>query len=165
MRPVVLAMRGLVAVLVIALVLAVVSPARAAGPRLDRGEAAIVRALNRVRARHHLPRLRVNRRLDRAADLHTAQILRLDRFAHGAFAARVHRFLPSRAVGETLAYIPRSRCRRRRVRQVVAMWMHSPPHRAILLSGRYRRVGVGRRRGRLGALSACVVTADFTSAR
>jgi uncharacterized protein YkwD len=164
MRPVLPATRGLVAVLVITLVIAV-TPVRADGPRLDRGEAAVVRAINRVRARHHLPRLRPNVHLDRAADLHSAQILRAGRFAHGAVVARVHHFLHSQAVGETLAWVPRFRCRRRHVSRVVRMWMHSAPHRAILLSRRYRRVGVGRRGGRLGRLSACVVTADFTSAR
>jgi uncharacterized protein YkwD len=164
MRPVLLAMRGLVAVLAITLVIAV-RPARAASPRLDRGEAAVVRAINRVRARQHLPRLRADARLDRAADLHSVQMLRADRLTHGLFASRVRRFVPSQAVGETLAWIPRFSCRQRRVRRVVRMWMHSAPHRAILLSGHFRRVGVGRRRGRIGSFSACVVTADFTSAR
>jgi uncharacterized protein YkwD len=164
MRPVLPVTRGLVAVLAITLVIAV-SPVWAAGPRLDRGEAAVVRAINRVRARHHLPHLRVNARLDRAADLHSLRMLRADRFAHGLFSARIRHFVPSHSVGETLAWVPRVRCRHRRMGRVVRMWMHSPAHRAVLLSGRYRRVGVGRRRGRLGALSACVVTADFTSAR
>jgi uncharacterized protein YkwD len=164
MRPVVLATRGLVAMLAITLVIAV-RPARAAGPRLDGGEVAVVRAVNRVRAWHHLPRLRADRRLDRAADLHSAQMLRLDRFAHGSFASRVRHFVRSDAVGETLAWVPPGSCRHRRVRGVVRMWMHSPPHRAIVLSPRYRAIGVGRRRGHLGTLSACVVTADFTSAR
>jgi uncharacterized protein YkwD len=164
MRPVLPVTRGLVAVLAITLVLAV-APVWAAGPRLDRGEAAVVRAINRVRARHHQPRLRADVRLDRAADLHSLQMLRADRFAHGRFYARVRHFLPSHSVGETLAWVPRLGCRRRHLGRVVRMWMHSAPHRAVLLSGRFRRVGVGRRRGRLGTLSACVVTADFTSAR
>jgi uncharacterized protein YkwD len=164
MRTVALATRGLVAVLVITLVIAV-RPARAAGPRLDRGEVSVVRAINRVRARHRLPRLRPDARLSRAADLHSAQMLRLDRFAHGSFASRVRHFVPSRAIGETLAWVPPSRCRRRRIHRVVRMWMQSSPHRAVLLSPHYRGVGVGRRRGRLGTLSACVLTADFTSAR
>ena len=28
------------------------------------------------------------------------------------------------------------------------MWLNSPPHRAVLLSGGFRRVGIGRRVGR-----------------
>jgi uncharacterized protein YkwD len=45
------------------------------------------------------------------------------------------------------------------------MWLQSAPHRAIVLSGAYRRVGVGRRRGRLHGARVCVITADFASAR
>jgi uncharacterized protein YkwD len=163
MRPAVLALRGLSAVLATTLVLA--APALAVGPRLDRGEAAVVRALNRVRARYALPRLRVDRRLDRAADLHTHQMLSGDYFEHGAFASRVRRFVHSRAVAETLAMMSAGSCTHRRVSRVVGMWLNSAPHRAIVLSGAYRRVGVGRRRGHLNGAPACLVTADFASAR
>jgi uncharacterized protein YkwD len=156
-------MRGLVAVLAITLVLA--SPALAVGPRLDRGEAAVLHALNRVRARYGLPRLRADRRLDRAADAHTHQMLSGGYFAHGAFASRVHRYVHAQAVAETLALVSRGTCRHRHVARVVGLWLNSAPHRAIVLSGAYRRVGVGRRRGRLGGAAACVVTADFASAR
>src|SRR3954453_4297896 len=82
--------------------------AQAAGPRLDRGERGIVRAINRVRARHGLHKLRVHARLTRAADAHSASMLRSDFFAHGAFSRRVHRYVSFRHVGETLAYS--SRC-------------------------------------------------------
>jgi uncharacterized protein YkwD len=41
------------------------------------------------------------------------------------------------------------------------MWMHSSSHRAILMSGRFRRVGVARRGGTLSGNRACMVTADF----
>ena len=34
------------------------------------------------------------------------------------------------------------------------MWMHSPSHRAILLSNRFTRIGVGRARGRYGRTMA-----------
>jgi uncharacterized protein YkwD len=163
MRPAVPAARGLLALLAITLVLAV--PALAAGPGLDRGEASVARALNRARARYGLPRLRVDRRLAAAADLHSHQMLSGGYFAHGAFAARVHRFVRSRAVAETLALVSRATCRHGRVRTVVGMWLHSAPHRAIVLSGTYRRVGIGARRGRMGGAAACLVTADFTSAR
>jgi uncharacterized protein YkwD len=160
MRPVLLGVRGAIVVLAVSLILAV-GPARAAGPGLDRGEAAVVRGLNRVRALHHLPRLRAIARLDAAADLHSGQMLSGGYFSHGAFASRVHRFVQSRAIGETLAKLDGSVCRHRGVRRVVSMWLNSPPHRAIVLSPAYRRVGVGRRRNS----GACLVTADFASAR
>ena len=37
--------------------------------------------------------------------------------------------------------------------------------RAVLLSRGFRRVGIGRRKGRLGSHRACLVTADFASRR
>jgi uncharacterized protein YkwD len=141
------------------LLLVAAAPAsQAAGPRLDRGERGIVRAINRVRARHGLHALRTHRRLARVADAHSRNMLRSDFFAHGAFSRRVHRYVSFRRIGETLAYS--TRCGGL---TFVRMWLRSPTHRAVLLSPGFRRIGVGRRKGRLGARRACVVTADFAS--
>jgi uncharacterized protein YkwD len=143
------------------LVLVAVGPAaQAAGPRIDRGERGIVRAINHARARHGLSRLHAGGKLARAADLHSRSMLARDYFSHGDFASRVRRFASFRRVGETLAWS--SRCG---ARQFVRMWLHSPPHRAVLLSRSFRRIGVGRRVGSLGAQRACIVTADFASRR
>jgi uncharacterized protein YkwD len=120
----------------------------------------VIRAINRARASHGLRRLLAGRRLARAADAHTRNMLRANFFSHGAFTQRVRRFARYRSIGETLAMT--SRCSARRV---VRMWLNSPSHRAVLLSRRFRRVGVGRRLGRLGSSRACLVTADFASRR
>lgn len=138
----------------------------AAKPSLDGRERAIVRAINRQRAKHGLSALRSSRRLARAADFHTWEMLDADYFAHesrdGApFDQRVRRFARHRAVGETLAML--GGCGRKAVRKVVPMWMNSPGHRAILLSESFRRVGLGKRTGDLGGDRACLVTADFGS--
>jgi hypothetical protein len=45
------------------------------------------------------------------------------------------------------------------------MWLASPPHRAILLDPRFRRIGIARRWGRLGGAKQAVVTADLASRR
>jgi hypothetical protein len=45
------------------------------------------------------------------------------------------------------------------------MWMDSPPHRAVLLSPAFRRVGIARRWGNLRGSKMAVVTADFASRR
>jgi uncharacterized protein YkwD len=134
--------------------------AQAGGPRIDRGERAVIRSINRVRASYGLRRLRPNRRLARAADAHTRNMLRANFFAHGSFAQRVRRYTHARRVGETIAMT--SRCSGR---TVVRMWLNSPSHRAVLLSRKFRRVGIGRRHGRLGSMRACLVTADFGSRR
>jgi len=45
---------------------------------------------------------------------------------------------------------------------IVQAWMESPPHHAILLSGAFRRIGLGVAMGSpLGAAQAATVTADF----
>jgi uncharacterized protein YkwD len=134
--------------------------AQAAGPRVDRGERAVVRAINRARAANGLRALRSHRRLARAADGHTRSMLRSNYFSHGDFSSRVRRYVSFRRLGETIAMS--TRCS---ARTVVRMWLNSPPHRAVLLSGSFRRVGIGRRKGLLGATRACVVTADFASRR
>ena len=39
--------------------------------------------------------------------------------------------------------------------------MNSPPHRAIILTAEFRRIGIARRWGSLGGAGKAVVTADF----
>ena len=119
-----------------------------------RGTAAsIVRAMNSARARHHLPALHSSRALARAAAAHSGEMARSGSMYHGAFQARISRYVHSRAVGENLAYAV-GRCGGR---MVVRMWLGSTPHRHVMLSRRYTRAGVGvRRAGRV-----CFVTADF----
>lgn len=141
--------------------LAAAAPAaHAGGPQLDGGEHAVVRAINRARAHHGLRRLHAGRRLARAADLHSRQMLVTNSFAHGAFAQRVRRFVSYLRLGETLALM--SSCNAGRA---VQMWLGSPGHRAVLLSRGFSRVGVGRRVGRLGSSRVCLMTADFASRR
>lgn len=144
----------------LAALLAAPAPASAGKARHDRVERSIVRAVNHERAQHGHARLRSSRKLSRAANYHSGQMLARDFFAHGAFTERVRRFAPYRRIGETLAYM--SSCR---AGAIVRMWMNSSSHRAILLSGGYRRIGVGKRTGKLGSRRACVVTADFASRR
>jgi uncharacterized protein YkwD len=146
-----------------------VSPAVAApGPaRLDQREKAMIRGINAQRARYGLAPVRASRRLARAADYHSWEMLAGNYFAHssrngGAFDARIRRFANPQALGETLAMLGGA-CGRGSASQVVRMWMNSPPHRSILLSGRYRRIGLAKRTGTLGSMHACVVTADFAS--
>jgi uncharacterized protein YkwD len=132
-------------------------PSRAsASTRHDRLEAGIVRAMNHVRASYGLPSLRANARLARAADAHSASMLRRNVMSHGAFTSRVRRYVRARRVGENLAWM--SRCQ---AGGVVQMWLRSPSHRRVMLSRSFRRVGVGKR----SRTNACFVTADFSSAR
>jgi uncharacterized protein YkwD len=140
----------------------------AAGPaRLDAREKAMVRSINDQRAHYGLAPVSASRRLNRAADYHSWEMLAGNYFAHtslngGAFDARIRRFTRPQALGEALAMLG-GNCGRGSAGRVVRMWMNSPPHRAILLSGSYRRIGLAKRTGALGSTHACVVTADFAS--
>ena len=159
MRSVALVLSTLTTLLVLSFATAAPA-AQAAGPRLDGGERAVIRAINRARAAHGLRGLRPAPRLARAANAHTRSMLRANFFSHGDFSSRLRRYTRARRIGETIAMS--SRCS---AAKIVRMWLNSPPHRAVLLSGAFRRVGIGRRRGSLGSGRACVVTADFASRR
>jgi uncharacterized protein YkwD len=87
-------------------------------------------------------------------------MLRTDRFAHGAFAARIRSAgVRARRVGENLAWAvgPVTEAD-----AIVNAWLASPEHRANLLRTGYRTVGVGIRVGSFeGHAGASVVTTDF----
>jgi uncharacterized protein YkwD len=141
--------------------------ALAASARLTQTETAVVRLMNQVRARHGLPALKTSRRLARAADGHSRDMLLHDFFAHQSsdgtsFDRRVRSYAHAQTVGENLALL---RGVRRAPRSVVSMWLRSAAHRRILLSGHFRRVGVGKRSGQLGGQEATVYTVDFASRR
>ena len=143
----------------------VAAPAANASARMGRVERAIVRTLDRHRASYGVRPVHPSRRLARAADAHSRDMLARNYFAHSSssgasFSTRIHHYVHSSRIGENLAYV--SSCHGRRAAHlVVRMWMHSPAHRAIMLSRSFHRVGVALRRGRLGSRHACVVTADF----
>jgi uncharacterized protein YkwD len=153
MRSVRTLLRGLVAALLVATIFA--PSVATASSRQDRTERAILRAMNKVRAQNGLSSLRVDSALARAADAHSAAMLRSGVFSHGSVHARLRRYTKKRDVGETLAWL--SRCNSRKV---VQMWLNSAAHRHILLSPKFRNVGVGKR----SSSARCMVTADFASA-
>jgi uncharacterized protein YkwD len=136
-----------------------------AGPRLGHSERAVIRLVNEIRTQNGLARVRASRALNRAADRHTRDMLQRDFFDHASsdgtpFDRRVRHYANAAMVGETLAALGR---RRDRAAKVVRLWMDSPPHRAVLLTAGFRRIGVARRWGMLGGTGRAVVTADFAS--
>ena len=150
MRAHALVCRGLVAAVLVIAITPCPAPAR------DRTASSALSAMNAVRARHHLPALHVNHALARAASNHSSEMARSGSFSHGAFAQRLRAYIHSRVIGENLALM--QRCSGRKA---VRMWLHSAPHRRIMLSRAFRRVGVGHS----SSGSTCFITADFASAR
>jgi uncharacterized protein YkwD len=132
---------------------------------MSRSERNVVRIVNHVRHQYGLGSLRGSTRLARAADSHSRNMVRRNFFDHTSpdgtsFDRRVRRYTSARSVGETLAAVSR---RSRAAALTVQLWMQSPPHRAVLLSRGFHRIGVGRKRGDLGSGARTVFTADFAS--
>ena len=113
----------------------------------------MIAGINDARAQQGLAPVRAHRGLNRAADVHTRDMLRADFFDHPSsdgtpFERRVRRYADANMVGETLAAL---RQRHGGAGTVVQMWLNSPPHRAIVLEPGFRRIGVSRRWGTLGS--------------
>jgi uncharacterized protein YkwD len=132
-----------------------VAAARCAGSDVLPGSApralttkAVICEINRQRARRGLGKVRADRRLSRTATRHARAMVRQRFFAHTspAGATMTERLRASGygrgrwAAGEALAWGTGSRAT---PRGVVRVWMHSPPHRAVVLGRTYRDVGIG----------------------
>jgi uncharacterized protein YkwD len=106
--------------------------------------------VNRERTRRHLPALRIDRRLDRPAGAHAADMVAHNYFAHESRSGesvadrlRASGFVRANrpwAIGENIAWGVAARST---AESIVAGWMGSGPHRAAILDGRFRHAGVG----------------------
>ncbi|HEX4805423.1 MAG TPA: CAP domain-containing protein [Conexibacter sp.] len=126
--------------------------------------------LNRVRAQYGLPPLHLNARLSRVAARHSRDMVRRRYFAHDSlngsspFARMLAaHYVPRNAswwLGENIGWGGGSRA------QPIAMvraWMHSPPHRANILSRHFRDIGVGIAAGAPVGGGGATYTTDFGS--
>jgi uncharacterized protein YkwD len=148
-----------------ALVLALLVPAAPA--RADTASDTL-QALNQARAAAGVAPLRADARLARAARGHSRDMVAHGYFAHRSpsgsdLRARVVRTgwmrrRPEWRLGETLAWgtgafaAPQA---------VIDAWLHSPPHRRIVLAADLRRVGIGVVDGTPGHGPGLTYTADF----
>ncbi len=106
--------------------------------------------LNRVRARHGVPPLRMNPKLSRAARKHSRDMVRRRYFAHDSLDGRsaidrmrATRYVPRNAswvLGENLGWGSGSLAE---PMALLRAWMRSPGHRRNILDGRFRDVGIG----------------------
>ena len=124
--------------------------------------------LNVERRSHGLPKLRLNRRLSRAARRHAKDMVRADYFSHdsrngSSFVDRIRRtgYLRSAqrwTVGENLAWGSGGRAT---PKAIMAAWMDSPGHRQNILTRSFREIGIGVVFGaptRVGAPAATYAT-------
>jgi uncharacterized protein YkwD len=113
------------------------------------------KTINKIRGAHGLARLNPSLRLFYSSRRYAGQMIRTDYFGHQARIPVASRF---RLAGETLAW---HRGWRLSPRRTVAQWMGSPAHRAVLLSSRFTRLGVGYARGRYGSMRATMWVAHL----
>ena len=121
--------------------------------------------LNAERAAHGMPALDENRRLDSASLRHSRDMVRKRYFQHGDVVGRIRRSgylrgAGSWGVGENIAWGSGSYST---PASIVNLWMHSPGHRANILSKSFRDIGIGVVRGapRRGVAGAATYTTDF----
>jgi uncharacterized protein YkwD len=116
-----------------------------AAPAAANAEGDAVDQLNQVRAANGLSALRSSPALGRSATRYARQMIRADYFGHSSKIAVSSDF---ESAGETLAlhdgWAPQPG-------RTISSWMSSPGHRAVLLSSRFRWVGMGLARGRIGS--------------
>jgi len=102
----------------------------------DAYEHAVQYWVNVVRHQHHLRALTLASCTDAVAEHWSAYLAATDSFYHQSMTKIMYKCNAYYA-GETLArgaITPHT---------LVTMWMHSPPHRAVLMSKAPRRIGVG----------------------
>ena len=116
--------------------------------------------VNQVRSAHGLNALQASGRLSAAADRQCREVLRRGHLTHDSSAGSPMKRLKGgrkRPVGENIAFVSR-----RSPSRVVQMWLSSPAHRTVMLSGAFRKIGLAAKRGRLAGSRGLVVTADFS---
>jgi uncharacterized protein YkwD len=143
------------AIAVALLVLALVPAVAAASPG-----SRMLGAINHARRANGLPGLHQSRDLTASAAHYSRYMLARNYFGH---LSRIHASWSHWSwLGENLAMYPGWGTR---VGSVVRSWLHSPPHRAIMLSTRFRFAGVGYAHGRMGGRRATTITLHVGRAR
>lgn len=138
--------------------LALLAPPRVA-PAGASGRQAFVSQVNDARAAHGLRPLRLAPALRRSSRNYARWMLGNQHFGHLAAIRAPRRFS---LLGEVLARTPG---RRPSAERTVKQWLASPSHRAVLLSRRFRFIGIGLARGRLGSRPVTLVAGHFGGGR
>jgi uncharacterized protein YkwD len=161
-------MRKILLGVVVSLSLAIVpAVGQAATKKASRAgsEQQVLMLLNEIRRQHGLSNFTANTQLRNAARFHSADMLERGYFEHDspneAWDVRVGRYVKSPMVGEDLAWGTGSYGT---PEGIVSQWMHSPTHRAIILTAGLHRVGVGFANGTFeSSAGAVIATADFAA--
>jgi uncharacterized protein YkwD len=127
--------------------------------------------INNARAARGLHRVRVRLSLCRAAEAHSASMLRLSYFSHSSasgetYAQRIVRYGYSRAgcsywsAGEVIGWGAGSTAGS--AGAIFSAWMRSTAHRTVIFAARWRDVGIGMRLGSYAGIAGVrMFTVDF----
>jgi len=129
------------------------------------GEQQVLVLLNQVRQQQGLSLFTASVQLRSAARFHSDDMLQRGYFGHDspdqAWDARVRGYLNAPLIGEDLAWgngsygTPAG---------IVSQWMHSAPHRAVILTAGLHRIGIGIATGTFGGNGGVsMATADFAA--
>ena len=161
-------MRNSFSVLLAGIALLIVPAVGQAGtkaPHRASGEQQVLNLLNDIRQQHGLSALTASTQLRTAARTHSDDMIQRAYFDHDspnqAWDARVSRYLKSTLIGEDIAWGTGSYGT---PEGIVSQWMHSTPHRRIILMAGMHRVGLGLSTGTFdGTPGATMATADFSA--
>jgi uncharacterized protein YkwD len=161
MRKILLSLLAGIAILVVP----AVSQAATKASKRAANEQKVLVLLNEIRQQHGLSTLTASVALRSAARSHSADMLKNGYFEHDskneAWDARIARFVKSPMIGENIAWGTGSYGT---PEGIVSQWMHSPTHRAIILTGGLHRIGLALATGTFdGSSGAVMATADFAA--
>jgi uncharacterized protein YkwD len=111
--------------------------------RIDRVERGVVNILNAVRHHYGMATFGVSHRMTLGASLHSVEMAKTRVMTHGNWASRLPSYAGTPDVGECVGWLNGGRGLGQ-AHAIVREWMNSPPHRAVILNGGYRRLGIGR---------------------
>jgi uncharacterized protein YkwD len=129
-------------------------------------EATMLRLVNHARTSRGLHSVKIVASLDQAALLHSRDMIAHDYFSHSSrggasFATRARSagYPSGSALGEVIAY---GSSFRGTPASIFKSWMRSSSHRQVILTQRWRDVGIGCARGTYKGYSGVVMyTVDF----
>jgi uncharacterized protein YkwD len=142
--------RTVVILALFAALLVVPATASATSPQL-----LMLQKVNAYRAKHGVRAVHLSRSLQNSATRYSRHMLRSGYFGH---ASRIHASRRYRTLGEI---IEMQRGLRARVSNAFRAWVHSPPHRNVMLMSQFKFAGAGLASGRFQGHRTTMWTMHF----
>jgi uncharacterized protein YkwD len=116
---------------------------------------AMLKKVNAYRAAHGVRKVRFSRSLSRSASSYSHYMMRSGYFGH---ASRIHASRRFRTLGEIIEI---HRGLRSGVSTAFSAWIHSPPHRSVILMSQFKFAGAGFVSGRFNGHRDTIWTMHF----